>query len=91
MLRIVRLTLRPNSLVTPDETTEYVSQGRLTTSEAGRILPRLEKEKIRFQIETYVAGRRNFRTPLRDSRVALFIHPEDVGAWSKIRNEYFPV
>jgi hypothetical protein len=77
--------------VTPDESTDYVPQGRLTTTEAARILPRLEKEKIRFQIEANVAGRRNFRTPLRDSRVALFIHPEDVGAWSRIRNEYFPV
>jgi hypothetical protein len=77
--------------MTPEETIEYVAQGRLATNEAERILPRLEKEKIRFQIETNVAGRRNFRIPLRDPRVALFIHPEDVDAWLKIRDEYFPV
>jgi hypothetical protein len=77
--------------VTSEGTIEYVSQGRLATNEAARILPRLEKEKIRFQIETHVAGRRNFRTPLRDSRVALFIHPEDVDAWLRIRDECFPV
>ena len=77
--------------MTPEETTEYVPQGRLATNEAARILPRLEREKIRFQIETNVAGRRNFRTPLRDSRVALFIHPEDVEAWLRIRTEYFRV
>ncbi len=77
--------------MTSEDPIEYVSQGRLATSEAARILPRLEKEKIRFQIETNVAGRRNFRTPLRDSRVALFIHPEDLDAWLRIRGEYFPV
>jgi len=76
--------------MTPEETIEYVSQGRLATNEAERILPRLEKEKIRFQIEPNIAGRRNLRISLRP-RVALFIHPEDVDAWLKIRDEYFPV
>jgi hypothetical protein len=75
----------------PEETIEYVSQGRLATAEAGRILPRLEKEKIRFQIEPNIAGRQTFRIPLLAPRVALFIHPEDVDAWLKIRDEYFPV
>jgi hypothetical protein len=76
--------------MTPEEIIEYVSQGRLATNEAERILPRLEKEKIRFQIEPNIAGRRNLRISLQP-RVALFIHPEDVDAWLKIRDEYFPV
>ena len=75
----------------PEESLEYVSQGRLEPHEAARILSRLEKEQIRFQIDTNVAGRRNFRTPLRDSRVTLFVHPDDVAAWVKIRGEYFRV
>jgi hypothetical protein len=77
--------------MTSEENIEYISQGRLATNEAERILPRLKKERIRFQIQTDVAGRQNFRAPLRDPRVELFIHPADVATWSGIRNEYFPV
>ena len=75
-----------------DEPAEpYLPQGGLDASEANRILPRLEKDKIRFQIATDVSGRQNFRQPLRHPRVQLFIHGDDLEAWQRIRIELFPV
>ena len=73
-----------------DNGEEYLSQGRLAVEEAERILPRLERGKIRFQIETFLPKPRSTKFGPVD-RIALFIHPDDVEAWRRIRNEYFPV
>ncbi len=73
-----------------DESEEFLAQGRLAVDEAERILPRLEKENIRFQIETFLPKPRSTKLGPVD-RVALFIHPDDVEAWRRIRNEFFPV
>lgn len=77
--------------MTPDDNAEYESQGQLAVHEAEQILPRLEREHLRFQIQTDLSSRNNFRAPLNQSRVELFIHPDDVEAWQRIRAEYFPV
>ncbi len=69
-------------------------QGALDCNEAETILPRLEKEKIRFQIETDPTS--HYVAPLigdgvyNDNRIKLFVHADDIHAWQKIRNEYFP-
>ena len=75
-----------------DDDSQYVEQEGLEVFEADMILPRLEKEGIRFRIDVDTSrstpGRvRNFR----DSRIGLFIHVDDVPAWQKIRADYFPV
>ena len=75
----------------PEIDGEFVSQGRLEVQEAERILPRLESSKVRFRISTDLATRRNFRSPLGDPRVELFVHSADVGAWQRIRGEFFRV
>jgi len=72
-----------------DNGEEYLSQGRLAVEEAERILPRLERGKIRFQIERFSQAALNKFGPV--DRIALFIHPDDVEAWRRIRNEYSPV
>ena len=70
-----------------DDDTDYVSEGRLEVPEANKILPRLEKEGIRFRIDTDVSahGRR-----FDEARIELFIHVDDVPAWEKIRMDYLP-
>jgi hypothetical protein len=73
-----------------EESVEFLSQGRLAVDEAERILPRLEKEKIRFQIETFLPKPRSTKFGPID-RFELYIHPDDVEAWRRIRNEFFPV
>ncbi len=70
---------------------QYVDQGRLNIPEADRILPRLESEGIRFQIDTDVSTHPSGKCGFRDGRIALFVHVDDVPAWDKIRAEYFPV
>jgi len=69
---------------------EYISQGQLSVDEAERILARLRKESIRFQIETSLPKPRSTKLgPVE--RVALFVHSDDLEAWQEIRAEYFPV
>jgi hypothetical protein len=68
----------------------FLSEGRLSCSEAERILPRLEREKIRFQIETDPTTRGSGRF-FNDARSSLFLHTDDVLARERIRDEYFPV
>ena len=74
----------------PESCDEYQTQGWLSPGEAKRILPRLELEKIRFQIQADHSGRPQIRSPSHDSRIELFVHSADVEAWLKIRQEYFP-
>lgn len=73
-----------------EENESFQAEGGLDVGEAARILPRLEKENIRFLIDPDVASRQK-RGGFTDARIKLFIHPEDVPAWRKIRDEYFPV
>jgi hypothetical protein len=76
--------------MSPQKSEEYVSQGRLSVEEAERILPRLQNDNIRFQIETSLPQPRSSRNGPID-RVELFVHADDVQAWQGIRAEYFPV
>jgi len=73
-----------------DDDTQYVAQGRLDIPEADRILPRLEKEGIRFQIDTDLSTHPSGKCAFRDGRIALFVHVDDVPAWEKVRADYFP-
>ena len=68
----------------------YLSQGDLDPDEAKRILSRLEQARVRFQIATDVSGLADFRQPLLDARVQLFVHKDDVPAWHRIRQDFFP-
>jgi hypothetical protein len=74
-----------------EDDAQYVPQGILDVPEADRILPRLEKEGIRFEIDTDVSTHPSGKCGVWDGRIALFVHMEDVAAWEKIRAEYFPV
>ncbi len=73
-----------------DENEAFQSEGALDVGEATRILPRLEKENIRFLIDPDISSRSK-RRGFKDGRIALFIHADDILAWRKIRDEYFPV
>lgn len=75
----------------PDGGVAYVSQGKLDVPEAEWILPRLEREKIRFQIETRLVKRRTSTNLAPVDRVELYIPPADLEAWGRIRAEFFPV
>jgi hypothetical protein len=60
----------------------------LDVGEAKRVLPRLEKDGVRFQIETDVSTHlRKSTGPFRDSRVKLYVHVDDTARWRKIRDE----
>ncbi len=76
--------------MSPQDSEDYVSQGRLSVEEAERILPRLQNEKIRFQIETSLPKPRSSKIGPID-RVELFVYADDVEAWQLIRAEFFPV
>ena len=78
------------TVMSPQDSEDYVSQGRLSVEEAERILPRLQNEKIRFQIETSLPKPCSTKIGPID-RVELFVHADDVEAWRRIRAEYFPV
>jgi hypothetical protein len=75
-----------------DDDDGFVIQGTLEPGEAERLLPRLEKDGVRFEIDagdiTVVATRGG---PRRSSQITLFVHREDVDAWYKIRSELYPV
>jgi hypothetical protein len=74
--------------MTPEEEASFSFEGPLDVGEAKRVLPRLEKEKIRFQIETDVSTHlRKSTGPFRDSRIKLFVHVDDIARWQKIRDE----
>lgn len=68
----------------------YRSQGDLDPDEAKRILPRLEQAGVRFQIATDASGGAGLRRYLVDGRIQLFVHEDDVAAWQRIRQEFFP-
>ena len=74
-----------------DNSDGYVSQGRLDVKEAELILPRLKSAKIRFEISTDLSNRKNFQFPMRNSRIELFVHQDDLEAWQAIRSEYYIV
>jgi len=80
-----------NSEDVRDDDAKYITQGKLNVPEADRILPRLEKEGVRFQIDTDLSTHPVGRDgSFRDSRIELFIHVDDVQAWEKIGSDYFP-
>ena len=70
----------------------YQCECDLSVGEANRVLLRLVKEDIRFQIETD-AGLHGDRStaPVDEARVRLLIHAGDLEAWRKIRRECLPV
>jgi hypothetical protein len=67
----------------------YPPQGPLAVNEAKIVLPLLEKSGIRFQIETDQTCSESDDGSFADSRVQLFVHPDDVEAWLKIRNGFW--
>jgi hypothetical protein len=69
----------------------YQCEGDLSVDQANRVLLRLVKEDIRFQIETE-AGSPGDRDAAAagEARVRLSIHAADLEAWRKIRLEFFP-
>ena len=72
----------------PEEEASFSFERPLDVGEAKRVLPRLEKEKIRFQIETDVSTHlRTSTSTFRDSRVKLYIHVDDIARWEEIRHE----
>jgi len=73
-----------------EEDAQYISQGRLDVPEADRILPRMEREGIRFQIDTDVGTHPSGKCSFRDGRIELFVHVQDIPAWEKVRADYFP-
>ena len=77
--------------MTSDDSEKYLEQGALDVREAESILPRLEKENLRFQIETDLSSHARSGRDFRDSRVTLFVHADDLAAWEKIRSEFFPL
>ena len=72
----------------PSEDDVFRHEGPLDVGEAKRVLPRLERDGIRFQIEANVSThlRRSVST-YRDSRITLFVHADNVVKWRKIRDE----
>jgi hypothetical protein len=74
----------------PESDDAFSVQGGLSVGEADRILPRLEAENIRFEIDTNPAtgSPRNFDSV---PRVKLFIHVDDLPRWERIRDEFFPI
>lgn len=74
---------------TVNDDAKYVFKERLGVSEAERILPRLEKEGIRFQIDPDLSPHGSIYN-FHDNRIALFVHVDDVTTWERIRPDYYP-
>jgi hypothetical protein len=77
-----------------DDGDEFVSQGDLEIDEADRLLPRLKNDGIRFEIAMkeipqFQGKNLGPRPPV--AMITLFVHPSDLDAWLKIRNELYPV
>jgi hypothetical protein len=72
------------------EDADYISQGRLDVSDAKKILARLESEGIRFQIDTDISAHPSGEHRHYDSRIALFVHVDDLPRWESISKDYFP-
>jgi hypothetical protein len=73
-----------------DDEDAFEDVGGLSVSEAERILPRLERENIRFEIQTDPSPHR--ATDINGTpSVMLFIHRDDASCWEKIRDEFFPL
>lgn len=70
-----------------EDDAQYVIEGKLDVFEADKILPRLEREGVRFQIDTDVSAHVRGKS---ESRITLYVHADDVPAWEKIRGDYFP-
>jgi len=85
----------PDEPVAPEKhyrDNEFQAEGELSENEAERILPRLEKEKIRFQIDANVSRNgTGLSRSYSPAQIKLFVHTDDIAAWRKIRDEYFPV
>ena len=78
----------PDRFMKPTEDDTFLYERALDVGEAKRVLPHLERDGVRFQIETDVSTHLHKSTgPFRDSRVKLFIHVDDVARWQKIRDE----
>lgn len=70
--------------------------GNLTVSEANKILPRLEEERIRFQIMADSSELRQLPPAFAEygtwgngSQITLFIHRADEGKFKKVSDEFF--
>lgn len=74
----------------PENDDDFCIQGGLSVGEADRILPRLEADDIRFEIDANPApgSARNFDSA---PRITLYIHVDDLPRWEKIRDEFFPI
>jgi hypothetical protein len=73
---------------------DFISQGDFEVDEAEGVLARLRKEGIRFEIEMIEVVRQTTgfsRVRPRFSRVRLYVHRLDLGAWLKVRDELYPV
>ena len=83
-----RSTKLPAYFMKPTEDDAFQFERPLDVGEAKRVLPRLEKDGVRFQIETDVSTHlRKSTSTFRDSRVKLFVHVDDIARWQKIRDE----
>ena len=75
-----------------DDDAEFVSQGVLEPDEAERLLPKLEKVGIRFEIDVSDITTFEIRGGAqRASQITLYVHRLDLDAWEKIRSELYPV
>ena len=78
---------------------DYLEVGSLQSFEARRILPRLQEERIRFEIEVDDGGMKRMNAVTaayggawgNATRIRLFIHHEDGKRAGKILGEFFKV
>lgn len=73
----------------PSKDKSFQFEGELDTTDAQRLLPRLEEEKVRFELAVDSSG--SDRDYVHESRVKLFVHVEDLARWRKVRELLFPV
>jgi hypothetical protein len=74
-----------------DSDDAFQFQFKLEPPEAELILQRLEKENIRFQVETDYPGHWGNRGYLKSSAVGLYVHRDDEDRFRKISEEFFKV
>jgi hypothetical protein len=78
-----------DSVAGPDNDFEF--QCELEPFEAERMLPRLEEEKIRFQVETKDSDHWGARGYSKTSAIRLYIHGDDEERFRKVSDEFFKV
>jgi len=84
-----RVRFQRNPGETANINPDYLFQAALETWEAEKILPRLEEENIRFQIDTKATAQDAGKgVRLRQWRIDLFIHNDDLPAWEKFRAQH---